>query len=159
MAAHQAPHPWDSPDKNTGVGCHFLPRCMIVKSKNEVAQSCLTLGNPMDYSLPGSSIRGIFQARVLEWGATAFSENPILFISKSPARSTEPSTCRPQVSICWINKRIGLTGPTTLLSVQCLLVGNRGGFKICLQIWTLLPSEASASPPPHERQSDLAAHF
>ena len=73
MAAHQAPHPWDSPDKNTGVGCHFLPRCMIVKSKNEVAQSCLTLRNPMDYSLPGSSIHGIFQVRVLEWVAIAFS--------------------------------------------------------------------------------------
>ena len=153
------PHPWDSPGKNTGVGCHFLLPCMKVKSEREVAQSCLTPSDPTDCSPPGSSIRGIFQARVLEWGATAFSENPILFISKSPARSTEPSTCRPQVNICWINKRMGLTGPTTLLSVQCLLVGNRGGFKICLQIWTRLPSEASASPPPHECQSDLAAHF
>ena len=58
---------WDSPGKNTGVGCHFLLQCMKVKSKSEVAQSCLTLSNPMDCSLPGSSVHGTFQARVLEW--------------------------------------------------------------------------------------------
>ena len=73
MAAHQAPRPWDSPGKNTGVGCHFLLQCMKVKSESEVAQSCPTLSNPMDCSLPGSSIHGIFQAKVLEWGAIAFS--------------------------------------------------------------------------------------
>ena len=67
------PHPWGSPGKNTGVGCHFLLRCMKVKSESKVAQSCPTLSNPMDCSLPGSSIHGIFQARVLEWGAIAFS--------------------------------------------------------------------------------------
>ena len=67
------PRPWDSQGKNTGVGCHFLLQCMKVKSESEVAQSCLTLSNPMDCSLPGSSIHGIFQARVLEWGANAFS--------------------------------------------------------------------------------------
>ena len=67
------PRPWDSPGKNTGVGCHFLLQCMKVKSESEVAQSCPTLSNPMDCSLPGSSIHGIFQARVLEWVATAFS--------------------------------------------------------------------------------------
>ena len=65
-AAHQAPPSWDSPGKNTGVGCHFLLRCMKVKSKSEVAQSCPTLSDPMDYSLPGSSVHGIFQTRVLE---------------------------------------------------------------------------------------------
>ena len=65
------PHPWDSPGKNTGVGCHFLLQC--VKSESEVAQSCPTLSDPMDCSPPGSSIHGIFQARVLEWGAIAFS--------------------------------------------------------------------------------------
>ena len=74
MAAHQAPHPWDSPGKNTGVGCHFLLRCMKVKSESEVVQSCLTLSDPMDCSPPGSSVHGIFQARALEWGAIAFSE-------------------------------------------------------------------------------------
>ena len=65
--------PWESPGKKTGVGCHFLLQCMKVKSESEVAQSCPTLSNPMDFSLPGSSVHGIFQARVLEWGAIAFS--------------------------------------------------------------------------------------
>ena len=66
-------HPWDSPGKNTGVGCHFLLQCMKVKSESEVAQSCLTLSDPMDCSLRGSSAHGIFQARVLEWVTSAFS--------------------------------------------------------------------------------------
>src|SRR5574337_760472 len=61
--------PWDSPGKNTGVGCHFLLQCMKVESESEVTQSCLTVSDPMDCSLPGSSIHGIFQATVLEWGA------------------------------------------------------------------------------------------
>ena len=68
------PHPWYSPGKNTGVGCHFLLQCMKVKSESEVAQSCPTLRDPMDCSLPGSSVHGIFQARVLEWVAIAFSD-------------------------------------------------------------------------------------
>ena len=67
------PHPWDSPGKNTGVGCHFLLQCMKLKSESEVTQSCPTLRDPMDCSLPDSSVHGIFQARVLEWGAIAFS--------------------------------------------------------------------------------------
>ena len=67
------PRPRDSPGKNTGVGCHFLLQCMKVKSQSEVAQSCPTLSDLMDCSLLGSSIHGIFQARVLEWGAIAFS--------------------------------------------------------------------------------------
>ena len=70
----RVPHPWDSPGKNTGVGCHFLLQCMKVKSESEVAQSYLTLRDPMDCSPPGSSIHRIFQARTLEWGAIAFSE-------------------------------------------------------------------------------------
>ena len=65
--------PWDSPGKNTGVGCHFLLQCMKMKSESEVAQSCPTLWHPMDCSPPGSSIHGIIQARVLEWGAISFS--------------------------------------------------------------------------------------
>ena len=67
-------HPWDSPGKNTGVGCHFLLQCIKVESESEVAQSCLTLSNPVDCSLLGSSIHGIFWATVLEWGAIAFSQ-------------------------------------------------------------------------------------
>ena len=66
-------HPQDSPGKNTGVGCHFLLQCKEVKSESEVTQSCLALHDPMDCSLPGSSIHGIFQARVLEWVATSVS--------------------------------------------------------------------------------------
>ena len=72
MAAYQAPPPLGF--SNTGVGCHFLLQCMKVKSESEVAQSCPNLCDPMDCSLPGSSIHEIFQARVLEWGAIAFSE-------------------------------------------------------------------------------------
>ena len=67
------PRPWDSPGKNTGVGCHSLLQCMKVKSESEVAQSRPTLHDPTDCSPPGSSVHGIFQARVLEWGAIAFS--------------------------------------------------------------------------------------
>ncbi|CAI9159403.1 unnamed protein product [Rangifer tarandus platyrhynchus] len=85
MAAHQAPHPWDSPGKNTGVGCHFLLQCMKVKSESEVPQLCLTPNDPMDCSLPGSSVHGIFQARVLESGAIAFSAH----LTEPPAK---PST-------------------------------------------------------------------
>ena len=65
--------PWDSPGKNTGVGCHFLLQCTKVESESEVTESCPTLSDPVDCSLPGCSIHGIFQARVLEWGAIAFS--------------------------------------------------------------------------------------
>ena len=67
------PPPWDSPGKNTGVGCHFLLQCMKVKSESEVAQWCPTPSDPMEGSLPGSSAHGILQARTLEWGAIAFS--------------------------------------------------------------------------------------
>ena len=80
------PRPWDSSGKITGVGCHFLLQCMKVKSESEVAQLCLTLSDPMDCSLPGSSVYGIFLARVLEWGAIAFSDphyephsNPVVY--------------------------------------------------------------------------------
>ena len=82
MSDSVRPHRWqpinlprhlDSPGKNTGVGCHFLLQCMKVKSESEVAQSCPTLSDLMDCSLPGSSTHGIFQARVLEWVAIAFS--------------------------------------------------------------------------------------
>ena len=69
------PRPWDFPGKNTGVGCHILLQCMKVKSESEFAQSCPTHSDPMDCSLPGSSVHGIFQARTLEWDATAFSQN------------------------------------------------------------------------------------
>ena len=82
------PRPWDSAGKSTGVGCHFLLQCMKVKSESEVTQSCPTLCDPMDCSLPGSSVHGIFQARVLEWGAITFSHLsmlvPINYMMKWP---------------------------------------------------------------------------
>ena len=65
-AAHQAPPSLGFSGKNTGVGSHFLLQCMKVKSESEVAQSCPTLSDPTDYSLPGSSIHGILRARILE---------------------------------------------------------------------------------------------
>ena len=103
------PLPWDSPGKNTGVGCHFLLQCTKVKSESEVTQSCPTLCDPMDCSLPGSSIHGIFQARVLEWGAIAFSvSRPYLDsipatqiikdLSEGPCTSSPPCPGR---SFCW----------------------------------------------------------
>ena len=83
------PCPWDSPDKNTGVGCHFLPQCMKVESESEVTQSCPTLSDLMDCSLPGSSVHEIFQARVLEWGAI---NTPYTYLSKDPScRSHTPT--------------------------------------------------------------------
>ena len=81
--ATRLPHRWDSPGKNTGVACHFLLQCMKVKSESEVAQSCLTLSNPMDCSLPGSSVHRSFQVRVLEWVTIAFSGWSEWLLSKS----------------------------------------------------------------------------
>ena len=72
------PHPWDSPGKNTGVGCHFLLQCMKVESESEVAQSCPTLCDPMDCSPPGSSIHGIFQAR--HWSGVPLPSPSRLYI-------------------------------------------------------------------------------
>ena len=89
------PRPWDSPGKNTGVGCHFLLPCTKVKSENEVTQSCPTLSDPMDCSLPGSSIHGICQARVLEWGAIVFSEK------KSGSRQRNRSTMKQTIRKRW----------------------------------------------------------
>ena len=80
------PCPWYSPGKNTGVGCHFLLQCMKVKSEREVAQLCPTLSDPMDCSLPGASIHGVCQARVLEWGAIAFSGATVQEVTKSWTR-------------------------------------------------------------------------
>ena len=92
------PRPWDSPGKNTGVGCHFLLQCTKVKSQSKVTQSCLTVSDPMDYSLPGFSIHGILQARVLEWGAIAFSETSprdTNFKSESESHSVMSDSLQP----------------------------------------------------------------
>ena len=76
----RSPRPWNSPGKNTGVGCHFLLQCMKVK----VAQSCLILHDPMDCSPPGSSVHGIPQPRILEWVASPFSRGSSL--TRGPTR-------------------------------------------------------------------------
>ena len=73
------PRPWDSPGKSTGVGCHCVLQCMKVKSESEITQSCPTLSDSMDCSPPGSSVHGIFQARVLEWGVIASSISSFTF--------------------------------------------------------------------------------
>ena len=94
------PRPWDSPGKNTGVGCHFLLQCMKVK--------LLSLSDPVDCSLPGSSIHGIFQARVLEWGAIAFSI-PFPTAGDFPNLKVKPASpasllhCR-QILYCWATR-------------------------------------------------------
>ena len=90
-AAHQAPPSLDSPGKNTGVGCHFLLQCMKVKSQSEVTQLCPTPSDPMDCSPPGSSVHGIFQAGVLEWGAIAFSWVCVLTSSYSDVSGSGPT--------------------------------------------------------------------
>ena len=87
------PHSWDSPGKNTGVGCYFLLLCMKVKSEREVAQSYPTLRNPMDCSLPGSSVHGIFQARILEWVAISYFCRQ--FESESEVTQSCPTLCDP----------------------------------------------------------------
>ena len=109
-------HPWDSPGKNTGVGCHFLLQCMKVKSEIEDAQSCPTLSDPMDISLPGSSIHGIFQARVLEWVAIAFSilsYKILLFATRNLA--SQKTHCRMVFQVKFqIPDRISLDGSVML---------------------------------------------
>ena len=94
------PRPWDSPGKNTGVGCHFLLQCVKVRSESEVSQSCRTHRDPMDCSLPGSSVHGIFQARVLEWGAIAFSTTDTNRLQKKEKMSLccSSSTLREELS-------------------------------------------------------------
>ena len=110
------PHPWDSPGKNTGVGCHFLLQCMKVKSESEVAQSCPTLSNPMDCSPPGSSVHGIFQARVLEWGAIAFSVANVWYLlnlTKQVIKLPQTgSCCRPVLCHLLIQSCSRATGRT-----------------------------------------------
>ena len=114
-------HPWDSPGKNTGVGCHILLQCMKVKGESEVAQSCLTLSDPMDCSLPGSSIHGIFQARILEWGAIAHSpDKGDRVIIKS---STDLKEHRGGSMPCIFYINI-----IPIAHIMCLVIGLPGGY-------------------------------
>ena len=112
-------HPWDSPGKDTGVGCHFLLQCMKEKSESEVTQSCPTLCDPMDCHLTGSSVHGIFQARVLEWGAIAFSRQRQLAPTKSPMHFPRfPSILWRQVRVTWLFLANGLEEEVMLVTFQ-----------------------------------------
>ena len=107
-------HPWNSPGKNNGVGCHFLLHCMKLKSESEVAQSCPTLGDPIDCSLPGSSVHGIFQARVLEWGAIAFSGGFPYFLQFKSEFGNKEFMIWASVSswscFCWLYRAFSILG-------------------------------------------------
>ena len=108
------PHPWDSPGKNTGVGCHFLLQCMNVKSESVVTQSWPALCDPMDCSLPGSSsLHGIFQARVLQWVATAFSNGIILINNYLKCKWVECPNQKTKTS--WMDTK---TRPLYMLSTR-----------------------------------------
>ena len=124
------PSPWDSPGKNTGVGCHFLLQCMKVKSESEVGQSCPTLSDLMDCSPPGSSVHGIFQARVLEWGAIAFAyqgyKDPkddsfpltLSFMHSSPSVTVHTILSFPCFSSTWIFSSTRIMFPQALHIMQ-----------------------------------------
>ena len=120
------PRPSDSPGKNTGVGCRVLLQCMRVKSESEVAQSCPTPSDPMDCSLPGSSIHGIFQARVLEWGAIAFSASMLYRWLKKKIQckwiDTQWKVYFPSVHYCLPKTWCFLEGYNSLYSYFCLHV-------------------------------------
>ena len=109
-AAHLAPCPWDLPGKNTGVGCEFLLQCMKVKSESDVTQSCLTLRDPVDCSLPGSSVHWIFQARVLEWVAIAFAVSSLIrdqtCVTCNRSMESSPEDCQGISSIYFKNHMI-----------------------------------------------------
>ena len=96
------PRPWDSPGKNTGVGCHFLLQCIKVKSESEVAQSCSSLSDPMDCSLLGPSVHGIFQARLLEWGAVQFLNKQSLFFQIKYSKNKSSLKKNSMSSVCFL---------------------------------------------------------
>ena len=131
MSDSVRPHLWGSPGKNTGVGCHFLLHCIKVKSETEVIQLRLTLCDPMDWSLPGSSVHGIFQARVLEWGAIA-KLHP-----KKQTRSWVQGICH-----CshWL-QRPSSRAETPFHVPQFLIIGNK------LYSWPFLSSNQQGQTP------------
>ena len=134
------PHPWASPAKNTGVGCHFLLQCMKVKVKS---QSCPTLSDPMDCSLPGSSIHGIFQARVLEWVAIAFSNLGLLWWCKSSHRQYTNSRHSSFPIKFYLHKLVA--GPQVMVSWP-MIVGEQIAWKVepetRIQCWVVLREDS-----------------
>ena len=125
------PRPWDSPGKHTGVGCHFLLQCMKVKSESEVTQWCPTLSDPMDCSLPGSSVHGIFQARVLESDVNVYwVSNDLEAQVKHRLREIQRNTTEP------LSFR-KLKGPKVLSTGYSLLTRLRNTIYYCVEIQTL----------------------
>ena len=136
--------PWDSPGNNTGVGCHFLLQCMKMKSESEVTQSCPTLSDPMDYSLPGSSVHGILQARVLEWVAIAFSACGLHYVPIGQycfkqiddlVLSKEPQPPKVWPPPQWLVRWVG-TWPLANHRGAASLVRGRGWFQVGKDNWT-----------------------
>ena len=121
------PRPWDSPGKNTGVGCHFLLQCIKVKSESEVAQLCPTPSDRMDCSLPDSSVHGIFQARVLEWAAIAFSKNMLLLLLSCSvvSNSVRPHRQQPTRLLCPWDSPGKNTGVGCHFLLQCMKVKRK----------------------------------
>ena len=154
------PRPWDSPGKNTGVGCHFLLQRMKVKSEGEVAQSCLTLSDPMDYSLPDSSIHGIFQARVLEWVAIAFSENAKLNLSKcnhilNASWYSSFQCCRLFYHVWkWSESEVAQSCPTLCNPMDCSLLGSsiHGILQARILEWVAISFSRRSSQPRNQTQ-------
>ena len=157
------PRAWDSPGKNTGVGCHFLLQCMKVKSKSEVAQSCPTLSDPMDCSPPGSSIHGIFQARVLEWGAIAFSRISIQLFKEIQCMILLTNILYQRVSNFFLNQIIVLVAqmsdslrPHELQPTRLLCPWDSSGKNIGVSSHSILrgifPTQRSNPGLPHGRR-------
>ena len=124
---------WDSLGKNTGVGCHFLFQCMKVKSESEVTQLCPTPSDPMDCSLPGSSVHGLFQARVLEWGAIAFSDNKgihHLILEFSRQRSVYLSVLRIVFLFFFFHQRWKNVLSPPSCSIKCQLLPQNNQFSL-----------------------------
>ena len=152
------PCPWDFPGKNSGVGCHFLLQWMKVKSESEVAESFLTLSDPMDCSLPGSSVHGIFQARVLEWvplPCLLCNEDLVLrkFKKKKKISPRETSEVKGKQDMKTDETSLGLISCKSWRGkLQPVFIGNLG-YKLCLkraptQGWELgfhSPTSASLS--------------
>ena len=138
--------PWDSPGKNTGVGCHFLLQCLKVKSQSEVAQLCRTLSDLMDCSLTGSSIHGIFQARVLEWGAIAFSGRLRHYWSTNIHRFLRRQVRWSGIPISWIFNSVLWSAQSKALMYSIkqkqMIFWNSIAFPMIqwmLAIWSLVP--------------------
>ena len=132
------PRPWDSPGKNTGVDCHFLLQCMKLKSESEVAQLCPTLSDPMDCSLTGSSVHGIFQARVLEWSAIAFSDNSYT----THKWETDGETVEMVSDFIFLGSKITADGDCSHEIKRCLLLKR----KIMTNLDSILKSRDNTFP-------------